>query len=43
MKIAGYGNSKQPYVLLTEGNKLPRRTNFAGYVANKFSKEVAIN
>ncbi len=33
----GYG---QPYVFLTEGNSL-RRTNFAGYVANKFSKEVA--
>ena len=34
----GYG---QPYVFWTEGNNL-RRTNFAGYVANKFSKEVAI-
>ena len=34
----GYG---QPYVFWTEGNSL-RRTNFAGYVANKFSKEVAI-
>jgi len=33
----GYG---QPYVYWTEGNSL-RRTNFAGYVANKFSKEVA--
>jgi len=33
----GYG---QPYVFWTEGNSL-RRTNFAGYVANKFSKEVA--
>ena len=31
----------QPYVFWTEGNNL-RRTNFAGYVANKFSKEVAI-
>jgi len=30
----------QPYVFWTEGNNL-RRTNFAGYVANKFSKEVA--
>jgi len=30
----------QPYVYWTEGNNL-RRTNFAGYVANKFSKEVA--
>ena len=34
----GYG---QPYVFWTEGNRI-RRTNFAGYVANKFSKEVAI-
>jgi len=34
----GYG---QPYVFWTEGNSL-RRTNFAGYVANKFSKQVAI-
>jgi hypothetical protein len=42
MKVAGYGNSKQPYWYYKEGNKLPRRTNFAGYVANKFSKEVAI-
>ena len=33
----GYG---QPYVYWTEGNSL-RRTNFAGYVANKFKKEVA--
>jgi len=33
----GYG---QPYVYWTEGNSL-RRTNFAGYVANKFSKDVA--
>jgi hypothetical protein len=33
----GYG---QPYVFWTEGNSL-RRTNFAGYVANKFSEEVA--
>tara|TARA_R110000751_G_C13738265_1_gene477200 strand:+ start:562 stop:1053 length:492 start_codon:yes stop_codon:yes gene_type:complete len=31
----------KPYVYWTEGNNL-RRTNFAGYVANKFSKEVAI-
>ena len=31
----------QPYAYWTEGNDL-RRTNFAGYVANKFSKEVAI-
>ena len=33
----GYG---QPYVYWTEGNSL-RRTNFAGYVANKFKKKVA--
>lgn len=33
----GYG---KPYVFWTEGNRL-RRTNFAGYVANKFKKEVA--
>ena len=33
----GYG---KPYVFWTEGNSL-RRTNFAGYVANKFSEEVA--
>jgi hypothetical protein len=31
----------KPYAYWTEGNNL-RRTNFAGYVANKFSKEVAI-
>ena len=31
----------QPYVYWTEGNKPLRRTNFAGYVANKHSKEVA--
>jgi hypothetical protein len=30
----------KPYVYWTEGNNL-RRTNFAGYVAKKFSKEVA--
>ena len=33
----GYG---QPYVFWTEGNSL-RRTNFAGYVANKFKSKVA--
>ena len=33
----GYG---KPYVFWTEGNNL-RRTNFAGYVANKFKGEVA--
>ena len=45
---SGYGNRnfngsmRDPYHFYDEGNKLPRRTNFAGYVANKFSKEVAI-
>ena len=33
----GYG---QPYIYWTEGNSL-RRTNFAGYVANKFKGQVA--
>ncbi len=37
--IKGYYG--QPYVYWTEGNKPLRRTNFAGYVANKHSKEVA--
>jgi hypothetical protein len=37
-KIKGYYG--QPYVYWTEGNNL-RRTNFAGYVANKYKKEVA--
>tara|TARA_R100001443_G_C3361638_1_gene179174 strand:+ start:4086 stop:4619 length:534 start_codon:yes stop_codon:yes gene_type:complete len=30
----------EPYAYWTEGNNL-RRTNFAGYVANKFSKKIA--
>ena len=34
-------NMREPYVVYKEGNKIPRRTNFAGYVANKFSKKVA--
>ena len=48
MNEKGYGNRnyngsmREPYDFYVEGNKLPRRTNFAGYVANKFSKEVAI-
>ena len=48
MNEKGYGNRnfngsmREPYEFYDEGNKLPRRTNFAGYVANKFSKEVAI-
>ena len=44
---ANYGNKTYPsndmrqrYVVYTEGNKV-RRTNFAGYTANKFSKQVA--
>ena len=47
MNEKGYGNRnyngsmREPYDFYVEGNKLPRRTNFAGYVANKFSKEVA--
>ena len=47
MQIAGYGNRnfngsmREPYWYYKEGNKLPRRTNFAGYVANKKKKEVA--
>jgi hypothetical protein len=36
LKTRGYG---KPYVYWTEGNRL-RRTNFAGYVANKFKKKV---
>jgi len=43
-----FGNTKrnikgfygQPYVRFTEGNNM-RRTNFAGYTADKFSKKVA--
>jgi len=31
----------QPYVVWTEGNSPLRRTDFAGYTANKFSKQVA--
>ena len=48
MNTSGYGNRnyngsmRDPYHFYEEGNRLPRRTNFAGYVANKFSKEVAI-
>jgi len=47
MNRSGYGNRnyngsmRDPYHFYEEGNRLPRRTNFAGYVANKFSKEVA--
>jgi len=44
---ANYGNKtypnnnmRQPYITYEAGNKV-RRTNFAGYVANKFSKDVA--
>lgn len=48
MNTSGYGNRnyngsmRDPYHFYEEGNRLPRRTNFAGYVANKFSKEVAV-
>jgi len=45
---ANYGNKtypnnimRQPYITYEAGNRV-RRTNFAGYVANKFSKQVAI-
>ena len=45
---ANYGNKTYPnnnmrqrYITYEAGNRV-RRTNFAGYVANKFSKEVAI-
>ena len=46
MQRKGYGNRnfngsmREPYDFYVEGNKLPRRTNFAGYVANKFKKQV---
>jgi hypothetical protein len=47
-ETANYGNRsypdnsmREPYVVYQEGNAIPRRTNFAGYVANKFSKKVA--
>jgi len=45
---ANYGNRNYPdnsmrerYIVYEEGNAIPRRTNFAGYVADKHSKEVA--
>jgi hypothetical protein len=48
IKTSGYGNRNYPdnsmrdaYVVYQEGNATPRRTNFAGYVADKHSKEVA--
>ena len=48
IKTSGYGNRNYPdnsmrdaYVVYQEGNAIPRRTNFAGYVADKHSKEVA--
>lgn len=48
IKNSGYGNRnypdnsmRKPYVFYQEGNAIPRRTNFAGFVANKHSKEVA--
>jgi hypothetical protein len=39
MKEDGYGR-KVPYRFYDEGNRLPRRTDFAGYTANKFKKKV---
>ena len=48
IKNSGYGNRnypdnsmRKPYVFYKEGNAIPRRTNFAGYIARKHSKEVA--
>ena len=48
IKTSGYGNRNYPdnsmrdaYVVYQEGNYIPRRTNFAGYVADKHSKEIA--
>ena len=44
---ANYGNRnypnnsmRQPYAYYTEGNSIPRRTNFAGYTANKFKDKI---
>ena len=39
MKEDGYGR-KVPYRFYKEGNRLPRRTDFAGYTANKFKKKI---
>ena len=39
MKEDGYGR-KVPYRFYQEGNKLPRRTDFAGYTANKFKDKI---
>jgi hypothetical protein len=47
MTTSGYGNRnfngsmRDAYWFYKEGNSLPRRTNFAGYVANKYKEEVA--
>jgi len=46
MEVAGYGNRnfdgsmREPYWYYKEGNKLPRRTNFAGYTASKFKDKI---
>jgi hypothetical protein len=39
MKKDGYGR-KVPYRFYEEGNRLPRRTDFAGYTANKFKDKI---
>tara|TARA_B110000967_G_scaffold11230_1_gene11010 strand:+ start:10376 stop:10906 length:531 start_codon:yes stop_codon:yes gene_type:complete len=39
MKEDGYGR-KVPYRFYEEGNRLPRRTDFAGYTANKFKDKI---
>ncbi len=33
-------NMKNPYRYWTKGNSIPRRTNFSGYVVNKFKKKI---
>jgi len=39
MKEDGYGR-QVPYRFYEEGNRLPRRTDFAGYTANKFKDKI---
>ena len=39
MQEDGYGR-KVPYRFYEEGNRLPRRTDFAGYTANKFKDKI---
>ena len=43
----GYGNRnypdnsmRDPYIVYKKGNKIPRRTNFAGYVVDKLRKTI---